>query len=360
MINNFEFKHAKAPKIDKRKWRSINSIQRHLRSSICRLLSRSLNSKLLIIFGMVWIFCCISGCYRVQDRIDPQISFQIQEQHFARLSSGFPSLSFSEKTSDWGKEYIIAHAFAKELDLYRAVSTFKRALILLPSEDSARKLEIQYDILLCYYLGKRYDETIEAFDRSDLAHVDRSFPAYHDLLLILYECYHEMDDPEKQECIYNLMQKSFPDTAEKIKLSRAIREGDLDSIQQFALGFQNDSYLDDLLNYYHANKKSVAKAQLLNAILPGAGYLYIGQKKSAFTAFVLNGLFIAAAVQFFRNDQFAAGIITTGFESGWYFGGIYGAGEEAKYYNERLYDKKAATILNQHNLFPTLMIKYDF
>ncbi len=301
-----------------------------------------------------------SSCYRVQDRIDPQIDFQIQEQHFAKLSSGFPPPSFSEKTSDWGKEYIIAQAFAKELDLYRAVSTFKRALILLPLDENARKLEIQYDILLCYYLGKRYDETIEAFDKSDLAHVDRSFPAYHDLLLILYESYHEVDDLEKQECIYELLKKSFPDTAEKIQLSRALREGDFPTIKHFAKGFQKESYLDDLLDYYHANKKSVAKAQLFNALFPGAGYLYIGQKKSALTAFLLNGLFIAAAVQFFRNHQIAAGIITTGFESGWYFGGIYGAGEEAKYYNERLYDKKAATILNQHDLFPTLMIKYDF
>lgn len=300
------------------------------------------------------------SCYRVPDKIDPRINYQMQDQHFSKLSSAFPPLSGSERSSDWGKEWIIASCFASELDLYRAVSTYKRALILLPDDEYERKLEIQYDILLCYYLGNRYDEAIESFEKSDLACVDKTFPAYHDLLLILYECYQEMDNPEKQGRIYDLMKKSYPDTAEKIELSRAIRQGDLDKIEYFAEGFQNDSYLDDLLCYYESQKKSVGTAQLLNALIPGAGYLYIGQRKSAFTALLLNGLFITAAVQFFRHNHVAAGIITTGFESGWYFGGIYGAGEEAKYYNERLYERKASVVLNQHNLFPTLMMKYEF
>lgn len=300
------------------------------------------------------------ACYRVPDKIDPRINYQIQDQHFARLSSAFPPLTPSEKATDWGKEYIIAQSFACHLDLYRALSTFMRAEILLPNDEQARRLEIQYDILLCYFLGMRYDEATESFEKSDLACVDKTFPAYHDLLLILYECYREMDNPEKQNRIYDLMEKSYPDTAEKLKLSRAIREGDLNQVDCFAEGFQHSSYLDDLLCYYNSKKKSVAKAQLLNALLPGAGYLYIGQRKSAFTAFLLNGLFITAAVQFFRYNHVAAGIITAGFESGWYFGGIYGAGEEAKYYNERLYERKASTVLNDHNLFPTLMMKYEF
>ena len=56
----------------------------------------------------------------------------------------------------------------------------------------------------------------------------------------------------------------------------------------------------------------------------------------------------------------AAGIITTLFESGWYFGGIYGVGLETKYYNERVYEKNASCVLNEKNLFPVLMIQYGF
>jgi tetratricopeptide (TPR) repeat protein len=302
----------------------------------------------------------LTACYRVPDKIEPRISYQLQDQHFQRLKGAFPPLSSPERSSDWGKEYIIARYFADELDLYRAISTFKRAQILLPPEEKERRHEMQYDILLCYFLGKKYDEAIEFFEKGDLAHVDKTFPAYHDLLLILYECYREMDTPGKQERILELIDKTFPETGEKLKISRAIREGDLPGIQSFASGFQDYSYLDNLLDTYQANKKSVAGAQFLNALVPGAGYLYIGQRKSAFTAFLLNGLFIAAAYQFFSHRHIAAGIITTGFEAGWYFGGIYGAGEEAKYYNERLFEKNAAAVLNDYKLFPALMMQYAF
>ena len=73
-----------------------------------------------------------------------------------------------------------------------------------------------------------------------------------------------------------------------------------------------------------------------------------------------NGLFIAAAVHCFQHNHLAAGIIFTSFEAGWYFGGIYGAGEEAKTYNERLYEKKITPLMNQKGLFPVFMLQYGF
>jgi hypothetical protein len=202
---------------------------------------------------------------------------------------------------------------------------------------------------------------IDTFETSALLNVDPTFAAYHDLLLILYESYRELCNPEKQARILELMEKSDPETAEKLKIAAALQEGDISAIEQFASEFSTrPSYLDDLLTSYEAQKKSVATAQGLNALLPGAGYFYIGQKKSGVTAFFLNGLFIAAAVQFFRNHQLAAGIITTSFEAGWYFGGIYGAGEEAKYYNERIYENLAKETLSDRNLFPVLMMNHAF
>jgi tetratricopeptide (TPR) repeat protein len=301
----------------------------------------------------------LAACYRVPDRIDPRVCYQLQDQHFERLASAFSPLSDLEKATDWGKEYTIARAFADELDLYRSVSTFKRAEILI-SNNQERKLEIQYNIVLCLFLGKRYDEAVDALEKSDLAHVDKTFPAYHDLLLVLYESYRELDDKEKQARVLELIDKTFPDTGEELKVSIAIREGDLPTIDSFASGFQHSSYLDNLTDCYCSQKKSVGRAQLLNALIPGAGYLYLGQRTSALTAFLLNGIFIAAATEFFIHDHLAAGIITTGFEAGWYFGGIYGAGLEAKYYNERLYEKNASTVLNEHKLFPVLMLKHSF
>lgn len=307
-----------------------------------------------------WFFalCLCTSCYHVPDKINPRLDYEVQEKHFSTLQSAFPPLSLEEANTPWGREVVIAHVFAEQLDLYRAISTYKRAEILV--DNAGRKLEIQYDILLCYFLAKRYDEAVAEFDRSPLASVDKTFPAYHDLLLMLFECYRELDWCERQERIMELIQKDYPETAEKLQISSALRDGNLDEIKTYADGFKNDSYLDNLLDTYYAQKKSVATAQTLNALLPGAGYLYIGQKTSAFTAFLLNGLFLFAASEFFLHGHNAAGIITTLFESGWYFGGIYGAGEEAKYYNERVYEKSASSILNDSKLFPVLMLDYGF
>lgn len=306
------------------------------------------------------ILFLFSSCYRVSDKIEPHVDCLVQEGRFAELHSAFSPLNSEEKSIDWGKEMLIAHAFARDWDLYRAVSTYKRAEILIEDASQDRKTEIQYDILLCYYLGKHYDEAIESVDKSLLANVDKTFPAYHDLLLILYECYHEVKDVEKEEQIYERIQKDFPETAEKLKVSSALRDADLSQVQEVSETKPQFSYVNDFLCCYAQQKKSVRTAQVLNATIPGAGYLYLGQKRSALTAFFLNGLFIAAAYEFFHHDHLAAGIITTSFETGWYFGGIYGAGEEAKYYNEKVYERNAHYLLNEHALFPALMIKYAF
>jgi len=318
--------------------------------------NKSLERALITLAAML----VIAGCYRVTDKIEPRISYQVQDQYFTNLRSPFSPLSDAEKSYDWGREMIIADAFAKDLDLYRAVSTYKRAEILIGESSMMRKTQIQYGILFCYFLGKHYDDAVECVNKSSLANVDKSFPAYHDLLLILYECYHEMSCEEKEECIYQLILKDFPETAEKLKISRTLRAGDLDQIGAISGGVNHLPYLDSMLDRYNSEKKSVAKAQTFNALLPGAGYLYLGQKKSALTAFLLNGLFIAAAYEFFHHRHVAAGIITTSFEAGWYFGGIYGAGEEAKYFNEKAYERNASRTLHEHNLFPVLMMLYAF
>ncbi len=315
-----------------------------------------MNNSLLCLFLLVFT----ASCYRVSDHIDPKVNCQLQDRHLQNLTSAFAPLSAEERSSDWGKECLIAMAFAQELDLYRAVSTYKRAAILISPEESERLLEIQYDTLFCYFLGKRYEDALVAFEKSSLAYVDKTFPAYRDLLLILYECYREMDCPEKQAVILEMMQKIDPNTAEQMQLSRAMREGNLAQVESFANDFHGDSYLNQFLCHYELKKKSVAKAQMFNALCPGAGYLYIGQKKSAATAFLLNGLFLAAAYEFFHHDHAVGGIITLSFEAGWYFGGIYGAGQEAKYYNERLYEKSASVTLGERNLFPVLMLEHTF
>jgi hypothetical protein len=307
-------------------------------------------------FLLCGVFClALTACYRVSDKIEPKVNYQVQDRYLRRLPSPFPPLTEEEKQQDWGKEYQIGIGFARQLDLYQAITAFKRADFLLPQSAVQRRQEVQYEILLCYFVGKKYDEVIYTFENSDLQNVTPSFPAYQDLLVILEESFREKKEDTKADNVHRLLQQQNPEVAEKISLSNSLRSGDLATLQK-----NNQHSVQSALFAYEKEKKSVGKAQALNAILPGSGYLYLGQQKSAITAFLLNGLFIAAAVHSFQHRHFAAGIIFSSFEAGWYFGGIYGGGEEAKYYNERLYERKVSPMMNHEGLFPVFMLQYGF
>ena len=302
-------------------------------------------------------FC---ACQRVPDTIEPTLSYSVQDKYLLALPSPFPPLTEEEKSKDWGREIQIGFGFAHELDLYQAITSFKRAEFLIPKEEKTRSLEIQYEILLCYYIGKKWKDVIYTFDNSQLRYADTTFPALHDLLLILYEAYSQEKMDSQANRTLRLIQHYYPEEAEKLILSNALVQGDIPVLNTIAQTPPPKEYLDNFLSAYEQQKKSVGKAQGLNALLPGAGYLYLGQKQSATTAFFLNGLFIATSVYFFDQGNIAAGIIFTSFEAGWYFGGIYGAGLEAKSYNERLYERMATPMMNQEGLFPALMLKYAF
>lgn len=310
---------------------------------------------------LVFSLClCFVSCSRVPRELEPELSYTAQDAYVASLPPPFPPLSSSERDTAWGQEYQIGLCFAEDLDLYRAITTLKRAEILIPKDNKERLLEIQYLVMLAYYLGQRYEDTIFVFEHSDIKEASHRFPAYHDLLIILFESYRENGKTEKAEYIYDLILDRYPKTAEKLALSTAFVEGNIEDLRELKKKHPHNQDIEPVINYYETNKKSIGKAEWMNAVLPGAGYMYVGQKQSAVTAFLLNGLFITASVHFFNKKNYAAGAIFTSFEAGWYFGGIYGAGEAAKSYNERLYEKAAYDTLSREKLFPVMMLRYGF
>jgi hypothetical protein len=302
---------------------------------------------------IILLILLFASCHHAHDDMKPKLSYSVQDRYLKQLPSPFPPLSPVEKTQDWSKEYTIGLGFAHELDLYQAMTAFKRSEYLAPP--LARKMEIEYDIFLCYYLGQKYADAVYTFEQGDLKTASSTFPAHQDLLILLYDSYLQLDEEEKADSILNYMQQLYPDTAQKLSLSGLLIQGNLPALSQ-----ADSSPVQNLLAQYQHAKKSVGTAKGLNAVLPGSGYLYLGQTQSAMTAFFLNGLFIWAAVHFFQHHNLAAGIITTSFEAGWYFGGIYGVGQEANFYNVRLYEHLATPMMNENKLFPVLMLKYAF
>ena len=340
------------------------------------------------------------SCTSVSDEINPNVHYSVHEKMVQALPSAFDPLSPKELETSWATEYRMGVHFAKRLDLYRAITSFQRAEFLLSEEPNPiltmqRKHEVEYYTLLCYALGKKHEDLVSTFESSSLAFVHPDFRAYQDLLLILGEAYEITKQKHKALSVHQALAQNYPKIAEPILVGHAsqtadtktafaildreappAKEGNI-SIQKALFDTQKAhhflsydqldfsktgklrSVLDETHTSYIKHKKSPLVAQTL-AVIPGAGYAYLGQYQSAVTAFSINALFIGTATYFFLNGNIPAGILTTGFEAGWYFGSIYGSGQAAKTYNERLYEALIHPVMEDKKLYPLLQLEYGF
>lgn len=313
--------------------------------------------KLILIVTLAF---SLLGCQRIHYNMEPAIVYIPQVNQIEQLPSAFAPLTEEEQTQPWAQELITGDAFARELDLYRAITSYKRARILIPKSNSERLLQIDYDIFLAYYLGRKYQDAVDTVERSPLIEATPAFPAFTTLITALYDCYRELGQCERAESILKLIEKGSAETANDLTLYSLLMEGRLMEAQAEICEHPKKIDLEQSLDLYYSLAKSPSRARNLNAVLPGAGYYYVGQKNSAITSFLINSLFIAAAYQFFNRGYVAAGLITTSIEAGWYLGGINGAGIEAEEYNRSLYEQTAKNMMIQADLFPILTFQTAF
>ena len=101
--------------------------------------------------------------------------------------------------------------------------------------------------------------------------------------------------PEHSQVILQKIETLDPETSQSLKLSTAMKEGALQDIEEYAscsnLTDPTSEEVQEFLDDYSLQALSVTKAKTLNALLPGAGYYYVGQKKAAATSLVINALF---------------------------------------------------------------------
>jgi hypothetical protein len=223
-----------------------------------------------------------------------------------------------------------------------------------------RRLQIEYSIIQSYYYGKKYCDAVQFFEESSFGNMPSEFPALHDLLIVIHDCYIHIGECDKAERVLQVIEKQNTELANNLQLSNAVSCGSFPEIHCLAPVGSNGPPVCDFLAQYCRCSKSPRKAQFLNAVLPGAGYYYVGLKRSAMTSFIINGLFTATAYYFFHEGNWAAGLITTSLETGWYLGGINGAGLAAKEYNEHLYNTLGQGMMTRNDLFPILMLETSF
>jgi len=308
---------------------------------------------------LIFLMGSCTGCRMTTCQLNPVIACP-PVISAVQNPSAFEALTSEELEQDWAKEMLIGEVFAREWDLYRAITSYKRALILLASENDCRCLQIHYDIIFCYYLGKKYSEAICAFESSPLVQATPRFPAFNQLLIMMYDCYIQIKNETKAEEFLEKIQKFSPETALDLGIYTDLVQSNICEVQNKIDGHPDACELQSDLDLYYEYSKSPSKARQLNALLPGAGYYYVGQKKAALTSFIINTLFILASYECFKHGYPAAGLITASLETGWYVGGINGAGIEAQEFNNRLFEGISTKMLKEHYCFPILMFETSF
>jgi len=251
-------------------------------------------------------------------------------------------------------------AFMAEGEYYRAITEYKKYLILFP--DGRQSDSALFQTGRAYYLGLEYDSAAKAF-----AELRSRFPASHHAVEAAYlegVCNARLNRLDKAAAAFEAaaVSKTAAAVQPKARLGRSLVEFDRDNLegtsnelQRFLVDFPVDpragnvqTALSLLPQDGQLPRKSPLAAGILAAIVPGSGHMYAGHYGDGATALLLNGLFITGTVVAIRQENYAVAGIVGVIGLPFYVGNIYGAANAATKWNlsvrRALRDKLAVTL----------------
>ncbi len=239
----------------------------------------------------------------------------------------------------------IADAFMEEGEYYRAVTEYKKFLILFP--DSAKADYAAFEIGMAYFKGEEYGAAARSFlaVREKYPESGYAIPAgylegssqwklkNYDRARAALETLAEQH-PESEYAPRSLVVICLAALDEnKAEVSRQALKRFLDRYAGHR-GAENVSEALTLLDLYQQlPEKSPVLAGVMSAILPGSGYIYAEHYGDGITAFLINGLFIAGTVTAIHQENYAVAGIVGGVGVPFYLGNIYGSANAAKKWN---------------------------
>lgn len=292
--------------------------------------------------------------------------------------------------SDFDKEFFLGRSFASQREDGLAILHFRRAKALASTKQKAQKAHLYS---LYSYLQKReLMEGLRLFSRDQVALTSLQASSdkgeswnlvRHDTLATAAQMsLNQMATSPNHYSLYNTIHQTLekdllqPSNAqqqvrsqkllESVEVAFLLQQGagpKAEQIKQYLDLQPSTKYrnlLEEALIFGKNNYHSPDTARLLNALLPGAGYYYVGQKSTALTSLCLNILFTAAAVHFFEKNEIAAALITTSLELGWYIGGINGAGMAAIELNEKKWREFCEKHMEKEKVWPIFQLQTQF
>lgn len=231
----------------------------------------------------------------------------------------------------------VADAFMQENEYYRAITEYKRFLILFP--DSTKGDYALMQTGTAYLRGGDYDDAAKGFEA-----LRERYPQSPDVAGSLFfegMAHWKAKNREKAGGLFLSIVGEYPDSpyAPQALAAAALIELDGDNPQasQNLLDRFIKMYPDHpeigsvreamkiLDDYIELPQKSEVLAGVLSAVIPGAGYAYAGDYGTAVMSFVVNGAFIAGAWTAFAQELYAVGAVVGGVGVPFYIGNIYGS-----------------------------------
>jgi tetratricopeptide (TPR) repeat protein len=239
----------------------------------------------------------------------------------------------------------IADAFMEEGEYYRAVTEYKKFLILFP--DSAKADYASFEIAMAYFKGEEYGAAVRSFLAMREKYPDSSYAIQAGYLEGVSQWKLKNYDRTREalETLVELHAESEYAPRALVVICLAALDENKPDVSRQALGRFLDRYpghpggenvreaVVELDRYQELPEKSPVLAGIMSAILPGSGYFYAEHYGDGITAFLINGLFIAGTVAAINQENYAVAGIVGGIGVPFYLGNIYGSANAAKKWN---------------------------
>lgn len=298
---------------------------------------------------LFFVLCfALSGCAaHIPKEQSPLAYFPTQTERQALID--YPEEEAPiDATSRWGEELLIGKAFAQEGDWYRALTSFRKARFLLHMEKKitpALEARLAWSEALIYGFSGKWGDLIAIWEKYRDRFTISSDLLKEEWITLLYAAYLFEKRETEAEALCSFLSK------EHATIRKLHEWKDLSFIQP------QSSAQTVIEKKIQSHMKSPGLAKLYNGCLPGLGYWYVEQKQTACTSFLLNASFLGATLQLLKLHQPFLAFITLSFETGWYLGGITGAGLAAETYNDKVRETFALPYLLEQKALPLARIR---
>lgn len=240
----------------------------------------------------------------------------------------------------------VADTFMEEKEYYRAITEYKRFLILFPDSTKADYALLQTGT--AYFHGGDNDGATKNFSALREKYPQSSYGAEASFFEGM--SYWKKKEHEKAGDLFLALTRAYPDSSHAPRALAAAALTELDKGNAVEAKATLDRFIEIwpdhpkigsvreaisiLDGYADLPQKSETLAGIMSAILPGAGYAYAGEYGTAVMSLLVNGAFIAGTWTAFAQELYAVGALAGGVGVPFYIGNIYGSALAVKKWNQ--------------------------